>query len=79
MITGAGKDAEGNPLVFLGLTDENVKRLQAGDPLRVPADRLAAMGLPAITVIATVYSTEVELQEFVEQLKQASPAAPKGA
>lgn len=44
MITGVGEVA-GNKILFLGLSGENVTRLAAGEPIRVPEARLAALGL----------------------------------
>jgi hypothetical protein len=48
MITAAGATGDGKPFLILGIDGENVTRLVAGEPIHVPAERLAAMGLPPI-------------------------------
>lgn len=54
MLTGVGTDVDGKPMVFCGLTRENLTRLEAGEPVLVPAQRLQHMGVevPISIVIA---------------------------
>ena len=51
MIKAAGKTGLGLPLLLLGLSGENVTRLAAGEPIRVPAADMAAAGLPQMEVL----------------------------
>ena len=46
MIKAAGKTGLGEPLLFLGLSGENVTRLAAGESVRITAQVMAALGLP---------------------------------
>ncbi len=46
MIKAAGKTAFGTPVLFLGLSGENVTRLAAGEQVRVGASAMAAPGGP---------------------------------
>ena len=54
MIKAAGKTRNGNPLLLLGISGENVTRLAAGEPIHIPAADIAALGLPAVE-IAIIY------------------------
>ena len=51
MIKAAGKTGAGVPLLLLGLTGENVTRLAAGEPIRIPAAHLAGLGLPPVEIV----------------------------
>jgi hypothetical protein len=66
MIKAAGKTAFGTPVLFLGLSGENVTRLAAGEPIRVGADAMAALGLPQVEVILHYGRTE---DDIVAELK----------
>lgn len=55
MIKAAGKTVLGQPLLFLGLSGENVARLAAGEPIRVTTAHLAQLGLPATMEIVIHY------------------------
>lgn len=44
VLTGIGTTGDNKPLIFCGLTKENVGRLIAGEPIRVPAERLRKLG-----------------------------------
>lgn len=46
MITGKLRGA-----LYLGLDGENVARLTAGEPIRIPAQRMAALGFEPMTVV----------------------------
>lgn len=46
MITAIGREEGGEPLIYLGLTPENIRRLIAGQPIDVPKNRLRDMGFP---------------------------------
>jgi hypothetical protein len=58
MLTGSGEDKAGNPLLFLGLSSENIRRLTGGEPILVPASRLVKAGLPPISVAIVFGDTE---------------------
>ena len=60
MILAAGRAGD-SPLVFLGLSGENITRLIAGEPIRIPATRMRAMGMPAMEVIIHYGRTEETL------------------
>jgi hypothetical protein len=62
MITGR-IDTPAGLALFLGLDGENITRLVAGEPIRVPADRMKMMGLPAMAVVIHYRKTLAELQE----------------
>jgi hypothetical protein len=53
MIKAAGRTGDGRPLLILGLTEENVTRLTGGEPVRVPAAHLRALGLPPVEIAIT--------------------------
>lgn len=57
MLKGRGMK-DGNPMLLLGLTGENLTRLVAGEPILVKAADMAAMGLPAIDVALTYGKTD---------------------
>lgn len=58
MIKAAGKTSLGLPVLFLGLSGENVTRLAAGEPVRVTAQHMTALGLPVMEVIIHYGKTE---------------------
>ena len=49
MIKASSRTALGQPMLFLGLSGENVTRLAAGEPIRITTAHLAQLGLPATT------------------------------
>lgn len=51
------------PIVFLGLSDENVTRLRAGQPIRIAADDGIGLG---VEVVIYHGATEVELTRELE-------------
>lgn len=61
MIKAAGRTALGVPLLFLGLSGENVTRLAAGEPIRVSASAMAALGLPQMEVVLHYGRTEDDI------------------
>jgi hypothetical protein len=58
MIKAAGKTALGTPVVFLGLSGENVARLTAGEPIRIPAQHMTGLGLPQMEIVIHYGRTE---------------------
>jgi hypothetical protein len=48
----------GLPVLFLGLSGENVTRLIAGEPIVIQAGDLDKMGLPSMTVVIHYGKTE---------------------
>lgn len=71
MITAIGKDENGGPLVYLGLTPENVRRMVAGEAVSVPAGRLREMGLP--NPIRIVIAAVENYEQGVAQIMETSP------
>jgi hypothetical protein len=65
MIKAAGKTGDGKPLLFLGLSGENVTRLAAGEPIHIPARHVAELGLPEMEIIINYGRTE---QAIVDDL-----------
>jgi hypothetical protein len=53
------------PLLFIGLSDENLTRLRAGMPIRIPADDPVAR--VATELVIYHGATEVELTRELEQ------------
>jgi hypothetical protein len=74
MIKASSKTALGVPVLFLGLSGENVTRLAAGEPIRVSASAMLAMGLPQVEVILHYGRTEedilAELKAHGMQMKE---------
>lgn len=75
MIKAASRTALGEPLLFLGLSGENVTRLTAGEPIRITSAQLAEMGLPPMLVVIHYGRTEAailaELKEHGVKLHDA--------
>lgn len=71
MLTLGGRTGKGKPVILLGLTGENVTRLSAGEPLTVPAERVAALfpdGLGADAVVVVLYGkTEGDILATVRE------------
>lgn len=66
MIKAAGKTGLGLPLLLLSLSGENVTRLAAGEPIRVTAQQMGALGLPQMEVVLHYGRTE---DDIVAELK----------
>ena len=58
MIKAAGKTGLGTPLLMLGLSGENVTRLTAGEPIRIPVQHMAELGLPQMEIVIHYGRTE---------------------
>lgn len=63
MIKASGRTGIGLPLLFLGLSGENVTRLTAGEPIRIRATDLMALGLPPIEVVIHYGCTEDAIKD----------------
>ncbi len=61
MIKAAGKTGLGLPLLMLGLSGENMTRLAAGEPIRIPAKHMAELGLPQMEIVIHYGSTEAAI------------------
>jgi len=61
VIKASGKTGLGLPLLLPGLSGENVTRLAAGEPIRIKAADLAALGLPAVEVAIVYGRTEQDI------------------
>jgi len=66
MIKGAMRSALGVPVLFLGLSGENVTRLAAGEPIRISASQMAELGLPQMEVILHYGRTEQDILDDVQ-------------
>lgn len=58
MLKASARTPAGEPVLFLGLTGENVTRMAAGEPVRIRAAELAGLGLPAVEVVLHYGKTE---------------------
>ncbi len=67
MIKGSARTALGLPLLFLGLSGENIARLAAGEPIRVSAQEAAALGLPPVEVVIHYGRTERDILDDVQK------------
>ena len=70
MIKAVGVDKDGQPLLLLGLSGENITRLMADEPI---AFGTAELGLPPMTVVILLGRTEADI---IEQLRTAGVRAP---
>jgi hypothetical protein len=62
MITGKLRNA-----LYLGLDGENITRLVAGEPIRVPPERMVALGFPRMPVVIHYGKTQDDmLNEIAE-------------
>lgn len=68
MIKGSGKTPLGLPVLFLGLSGENVTRLAAGEPIVVRPSEMAGLDLPVMSVVIGYGRTE---EDIVETLRSA--------
>jgi hypothetical protein len=67
VIKAAATSATGEPILFLGLSGENVTRLTAGEPVRVTSAQMRELGLPPMVVVVHYGRTEDNiLAEFRE-------------
>lgn len=74
MIRAIGSAEDGTPVIFLGLDDENLRRLTSDQPIRVNLSELLpgqATGLPDITVV--VFHAEGEAVEAMLRKVQQAP------
>lgn len=46
-----GREDDESEGIFLGITGENVTRLVAGEPLKIPPSKLKELGLPEVTIV----------------------------
>jgi hypothetical protein len=66
MIKAALKTGLGLPMLFLGLSGENVTRLAAGEPIRISAGQMAQLGLPQVEVVIHYGRTEQDILDEIE-------------
>jgi hypothetical protein len=62
MITGKLRGA-----LYLGLDRTNIARLTAGEPILVPASRLAQLGLPPMTVVIHFGEKQADMLNEIAQ------------
>jgi hypothetical protein len=67
MIKARTSTALGEPLLFLGLSGENVTRLIAGEPIRITSAQMAELGLPPIVVVLHYGKTEAAILAEVRE------------
>lgn len=60
------RTALGVPVLFLGLSGENVARLAAGEPIRVSAAQMRELGLPEVEVVLHYGRTEQGILDELE-------------
>lgn len=63
MITGKLREA-----LYLGLDRTNIKRLTAGQPIRIPPERLEALGFPPMTVVLHFGETQGDMLNEIASL-----------
>lgn len=61
MIKAGGKTKQGNDLLLLGLSGENVTRLVAGEPIHVSTDDMTELGLPPMVILVHYGRTEEDI------------------
>lgn len=61
MIKAAGSNSDGVPMLLLGLSAENMRRLSRGKPIRISSAETKAMGLPELTVVILGGDTESDI------------------
>jgi len=67
VIKASSRTALGQPMLFLGLSGENVTRLAAGEPIRITTAHLAQLGLPATMEVVIHYGkTEQAILDELE-------------
>jgi hypothetical protein len=66
VIKAAGTTGLGAPLLFLGLSGENVTRLAAGEPIRITVTQMQQLGLPPIEVVIHYGRTEQAILDDLE-------------
>jgi hypothetical protein len=66
VIKAAIPNALGQPVLFLGLSGENVTRLVAGEPIRITPEQVGHLGLPQMEVVIHYGRTE---QAIVDELE----------
>jgi hypothetical protein len=69
VIKGAGATGDGQPLLLLGLSEENMARLVAGEPILIRAEELVALGVPAMQVVICYGKTEAAILKELRALK----------
>lgn len=66
MIKASATTGLGQPLLFLGISGENVTRLIAGEPILIKAGDLAALGLPAVEIVIHYGKTEQAILDEIQ-------------
>ena len=61
MIKASSRTVLGEPILFLGLSGENVTRLTAGEPILISSAQMAELGLPAMQVVIHYGRTEEDI------------------
>ena len=67
MIKAVGQGKDGNAVLLLGLSGENITRLVAGEPIHITPDQMMQLGFPAMHVGIVYGKTE---EEIVKQMKK---------
>lgn len=67
MIKARG-EKDGKPVLLIGLSRVNTKRLHLGQPIVIDADELESMGLPAMQVVILAGETEASMAAMLGQM-----------
>ena len=67
MIKASSRTALGEPLLFLGLSGENITRLAAGEPILISSAQLAELGLPPMVITIHYGRTEEDILDEVKE------------
>lgn len=67
MIKASSRTPLGQPVLFLGLSGENVTRLAAGEPIHIRARDVAELGLPAVEVVIHYGRTEQDILDDIQK------------
>lgn len=68
MIKLTGQGAYGRPVLILGLSDENVRRLTGDQPVLIRGHELRSMGLPDIDIAIVHGETEEAILDYFRHL-----------
>lgn len=73
MITARGRGQDGKPALVLGFTAENIKRLTAGQPVRVPRSAMEVTGFADIEVCIVYGETQADIMAQLTAGQEKAP------
>jgi hypothetical protein len=68
MIKATGGTTDGTPMIWLGLSRENTRRLHADQPIRIRADQVDPR-LPALEIVLFAGETEDEMAAALDAIR----------